>query len=576
MTLTYGPRERAGAIIDPVAGVEGWKRRPLTLKVRPPAVLATVSALLWWAAACDGRHGPERTATSRSGLTVTFDNQHGSAASFTPFVVSNSDLIAGQAPVASSTAANFAITGPGTSALTDGAFTIGSDQMAFADAGPGLADGPTQPQFVEYALGASPFGYDVSSIVVYGGWVAFGRDAQGFHVLYSLAGSPSTFIPLAAVDPAYQPPNVAGKSGTRIQFTGGTSPHLASGVARVRVVFDVPVMNNWSGYAEIDIFGAATAAPALILPTDPRAKMIYQTGFNDASGIGVDATAGSPYTLGQTVFGRGASEAWNDRAPGDTIWGRTTTTASVVQSAVKFEGDGALALGVGDTVHNFRDGGSRASSYWVDYRIRLNLAGSEIAYTSEWRFSSGQAPASISFGFSPAGDRIVVLQQTGGTDRVIGTWTADQWLRVTKFVDWPNKRTTIWLDGVPIPGGTASWSHPATPEIDEIRFFTLGSAHVDALAMYEEVDPGLQKSISYTLTSPARVSVLISKVLPTPPPDPYANRVVRELRHAAPRPAGPNTELWDGKDDSGQPVDNGTYRQAVARRHATPLGDGTE
>src|SRR6185369_5857921 len=48
---------------------------------------------------------------------------------------------------------------------------------------------------------------------------------------------------------------------------------------------------------------------ALWSAADARAALIEaQSGFNDATGINSDAAQNSPFTLGQTVNGRGAGE----------------------------------------------------------------------------------------------------------------------------------------------------------------------------------------------------------------------------------------------------------------------------
>jgi len=56
--------------------------------------------------------------------------------------------------------------------------------------------------------------------------------------------------------------------------------------------------------------------------------------------------------------------------------------------------------------------------------------------------------------------------------------------------------------------------------------------------------------LTYTLPRDARVSVLIADA---------HGAVVRELLHAAPRKRGVNREIWDGRDDAGQPAPAGAY-----------------
>lgn len=69
-----------------------------------------------------------------------------------------------------------------------------------------------------------------------------------------------------------------------------------------------------------------------------------------------------------------------------------------------------------------------------------------------------------------------------------------------------------------------------------------------ALRPARAADAPLQ--ISYNLTKGQRVSINIYDA---------AGHIVRELIHAAARPAGKGTEPWDGRDDSGNPVPAGSY-----------------
>jgi hypothetical protein len=62
--------------------------------------------------------------------------------------------------------------------------------------------------------------------------------------------------------------------------------------------------------------------------------------------------------------------------------------------------------------------------------------------------------------------------------------------------------------------------------------------------------PAAAADITYALDKPGQVSLLLTDA---------TGAVVRELLHAAKRDAGPITESWDGRDDSGRPVAAGTY-----------------
>jgi hypothetical protein len=73
-----------------------------------------------------------------------------------------------------------------------------------------------------------------------------------------------------------------------------------------------------------------------------------------------------------------------------------------------------------------------------------------------------------------------------------------------------------------------------------------------AVAMASEAagPPKGAPEVVYRLDQPARVSLLLSDA---------GGKVVRELLHAAPRPAGENRESWDGLDEQGQPASAGAY-----------------
>ncbi len=123
-------------------------------------------------------------------------------------------------------------------------------------------------QSVTYNLGTSASGYNLSSIVVYGGWCDAGRDQQAYTVSYSTVSAPTTFIQLAAVDS--NPANPAGvQSATRATLGSATSAPLASSVAALKFDFTAPVTENgYSGYTEIAVYGTPLA-PAVTMQTSP-------------------------------------------------------------------------------------------------------------------------------------------------------------------------------------------------------------------------------------------------------------------------------------------------------------------
>ena len=168
----------------------------------------------------------------------------------------------------------------GLAALTDGNygyFVNTGPHPAFATAGSG---GPTPGagNYVIYTLGANANGYDVTNILIAGGWNDNGRDSQFYTVSYSTVANPTLFFPLASMANNLSTGNTNGggngeavPSGSgipttvRTTFTPATGV-LASNVYAIQVDFSVPtgVPNGYSGYSEISVFGSpSVGAPAI-------------------------------------------------------------------------------------------------------------------------------------------------------------------------------------------------------------------------------------------------------------------------------------------------------------------------
>ena len=84
-----------------------------------------------------------------------------------------------------------------------------------------------------------------------------------------------------------------------------------------------------------------TRRPLLALTALECRTVPTAAGFNDAAGINADPTADSPYKLNDTVVGRGTGEpGWAE----PWLRGVGFDGSALVQSAVTFEGDGALRV----------------------------------------------------------------------------------------------------------------------------------------------------------------------------------------------------------------------------------------
>lgn len=213
-------------------------------------------------------------AGTRAAVVTNTDFQIGPGgvgSTFTPgYVVSNSDLINGMTPSAS--IGNFAaveISG-GLPVMNDGVYGTITEpggaadrtHLAFGLGGGGSATGTS----VTYNLGANPQGYNISSVVVYGGWNDNGRDQQLYTFSYSLIGDPS-FVTLTTVN--FNPAVGANlQTANRSTLTESALPFLVTGVDAVQFDFPAGAENGYTGYAELDVLGvAAVPEPGALILT---------------------------------------------------------------------------------------------------------------------------------------------------------------------------------------------------------------------------------------------------------------------------------------------------------------------
>ncbi|HWY75406.1 MAG TPA: immunoglobulin domain-containing protein [Verrucomicrobiae bacterium] len=209
-----------------------------------------------------------------AGFIVSPANQTGSGTTFTPtWTIAPGSLITGQLPNSAPTG-DFAREGAGgIPILTDGQFgLVGSgNNSTLATCGGGAG------QKIVYALNGSQTGYDLSSIVTFGGWSDGGRDQQAYNIYYSTVANPTNFILLDGV--SYLP-TLPGSvpSTTRITITPGLGGPLVSNVAAVLFDFTTSPTgdgeNGYEGYAELQLFGSPSAsvtpfAPAVLTDTLP-------------------------------------------------------------------------------------------------------------------------------------------------------------------------------------------------------------------------------------------------------------------------------------------------------------------
>ncbi|MDB6109782.1 MAG: Immunoglobulin subtype, partial [Pedosphaera sp.] len=215
-------------------------------------------------------------------------------------VTTNSSLIAGQSP-SSVGLGNFSLEADGrivesltaggdgaislVPALTPGNFTTSTNYLSCGTAPGGLS--------ITYTLPASPNGYDLTNIVVYGGWADAGRNEQKYNVYYSTVAAPTSFNTMTTVD--YNPSDPANaQSATRVTLVpSGTA--LAQNVYAIQFDFNLqgsPPKNGWEGYSQIIVAGKPSAPkPILVQDITPLnasdvvgSQIILTAGFSGATG----------------------------------------------------------------------------------------------------------------------------------------------------------------------------------------------------------------------------------------------------------------------------------------------------
>lgn len=102
--------------------------------------------------------------------------------------------------------------------------------------------------------------------------------------------------------------------------------------------------------------------------------------------------------------------------------------------------------------------------------------------------------------------------------------------------------------------------NPTSPLVDFEPFTgassAIGITNVSASRQFFDPEVGQSTTIRYTLAVEGNVTVRIF--------DFKTNRLTRTLVSAQPRPAGANSEIWDGKDNTAMPVMDGVYYYSIS------------
>ena len=258
-----------------------------------------------------------------NGVINKFASQTGlNSGVFTPTwnVDTNGSLIAGQLP-SSVGLGNFSLEADGR--IVD-SLTAGGDGAIALIPNASLTANTTSTNYIScgispagfsitYTLPSTANGYDLTNIVVYGGWADGGRDEQKYNVYYSTVSAPGTFNALETVD--FNPPNPAGaRSATRVTLVPSGAA-LAQNVYAIQFDFNLagaPPKNGWEGYSQIIVAGTPSAPKPIIV------QGITPLNASDVEGSQVTLTAG---------FTGATSYQW--QKDGTNISGATDTTLTL-------------------------------------------------------------------------------------------------------------------------------------------------------------------------------------------------------------------------------------------------------
>jgi hypothetical protein len=229
------------------------------------------------------------------------------------------------------------------------------------------------------------------------------------------------------------------------------------------------------------------------------AQVFASSGFNDGTGLNADATPGSPYTLGQTVAGRGAGE------PG---WGGTWFVQNggaqggdpnaIVRAAAAREGDGGMEL----TPASF--GSTRAIRQLAEPLTRRFVIEQDVNFGAVGGLVSGPFQSMLSegdrvgpqWGFSgPVGARR--FQVFDGNSNQLGEWEdtgiaqrPGEWQHVVMDANVATQTFTFSVDGVTYNPPDPIGFFNAAAQVDHIDYFTTGSGYVDGVIVRAVPEPG--------------------------------------------------------------------------------------
>jgi len=185
---------------------------------------------------------------------------------------------------------------------------------------------------LDYSLGASPTGYDISAVNLFSGWADPGRSTITLaNISYSTVAAPGTFIAIAGTGHNYAGGGAA--NSAVITAPGGV---LATGVSAVRFNFGTQ-QNTYVGYRELEVVGTPTGSGGSVLPGG--------TAVQIASGASLDLNGVTLQTIGSLAdSGGGGGAVINTAASTPVTITIHPTSGSTTFSGTITEGGSANAI----------------------------------------------------------------------------------------------------------------------------------------------------------------------------------------------------------------------------------------
>jgi hypothetical protein len=228
-------------------------------------------------------------------------------------------------------------------------------------------------------------------------------------------------------------------------------------------------------------------------------EIYAQTGFNDQAGINSDPTAGSPYTIGQTVEGRGSGEAgWGSNWVTLNGGGLGGGEAAIIKTVAAFEGDAGLAVvpaSAGNTTVQRKLAEARTDHFVVETRINFGSVGE-----LQGRPMADNLPLQV--------NRIGPLWQLSGAvgDRHFFVWdgqsnqlgqfedtgiaqTPGEWQNVVLDINVAAQTFTFAVDGVPYNAPDPIGFYDAAAVINSVSYLSSASGSIDSVIIRNVPEP---------------------------------------------------------------------------------------